>query len=847
MVFTSGCSDLDLIQSEVLATTARQFEFTQKIIHLVYGCTSTTYIAFTERKNPANRVQTYLVSVRSSWKEDNSSIFTYGEATVTTTIHAQVLHNWMNTASNFYYDDKENRYIALVDSDSIFTKKLEIRNLFKEADEVKSPKFFAQDAAWYMPRKQPLTELEQRKLLKYAPFLKLGNLSQVKDWRLFGGRGPFVVEHKTLLTKILPAAAEIWPVLPLDKKQLVFPIAAAHHGEPMAISGALMIHHYISRYENWDFADYIKKNPCESGFHEEDRALDSFPISIRAKNFTLPVWIDGRAWNFIDSQIPPDFFDCDAWLLREPSEKFWVLASTTKGYEYVSTILRRRHAVGVIIAIRAYNDVARIYRGHFCPNGYNSNKQISMGYNSSQYTTALPYTVGRVTKPDQGDNPLWKEKVRTEVGSKSRANALNAFDSEDVHFVFSTTCDSSQHWQSRLLSSSFVRVKQLGRLTRIVSGCDEASLRGILKKEPLHPRIHLHVTQNYTNLPAFEDEKTFATLNDSFSPYNKPFGIRHWLKHANPPVLESIIVLIDPDFIFLQPLLLNSNVRVTSASKVSSGDVDDMEVLGGLRQYKRFYVYEGNGTENASLRVRNGAAIGQRHTSRIKFEELKAKGSIYSKLCPNCNLVDEKDAMEFHSVGSPYILLRKNLASMIDDYCFMAVRLHEEDPTTVATELDAYVLASMIHGIRHSTFNNLALSSTGSDNYPQFVSFIGDQANPCSPSDSLFVRNEMPVMLHSMKAFTAVDASGSQWLYSERSVPSDLFECDSWLLSQPPSEVWTIARDSKSTEKMIQAYGLCTFVKAANQAITEYKSEYCSDGYNDNKRLRLLRWNDSIV
>lgn len=37
--------------------------------------------------------------------------------------------------------------------------------------------------------------------------------------------------------------------------------------------------------------------------------------------------------------------------------------------------------------------------------------------------------------------------------------------------------------------------------------------------------------------------------------YNKPWGLKHWLDSANPPIKDGVVVaLIDPDMIFVRPL-----------------------------------------------------------------------------------------------------------------------------------------------------------------------------------------------------------------------------------------------------------------------------------------------------
>lgn len=43
--------------------------------------------------------------------------------------------------------------------------------------------------------------------------------------------------------------------------------------------------------------------------------------------------------------------------------------------------------------------------------------------------------------------------------------------------------------------------------------------------------------------------------------YNKPNGMAHFLKNADPPVSEAVVALIDPDMILMSPLSPNVGER----------------------------------------------------------------------------------------------------------------------------------------------------------------------------------------------------------------------------------------------------------------------------------------------
>lgn len=116
-----------------------------------------------------------------------------------------------------------------------------------------------------------------------------------------------------------------------------------------------------------------------------------------------------------------------------------------------------------------------------------------------------------------------------------------------IHIVFSTDCSFFQDWQTIVVFYSAVQVRQQGEITRIASGCDDEKKKELTELyRKLYPQFHVHFTPDF---------KTDGHSKKKYDFYNKPFGMHHWLEHADPPIADgTIIMLIDPDFVFLRPL-----------------------------------------------------------------------------------------------------------------------------------------------------------------------------------------------------------------------------------------------------------------------------------------------------
>lgn len=130
---------------------------------------------------------------------------------------------------------------------------------------------------------------------------------------------------------------------------------------------------------------------------------------------------------------------------------------------------------------------------------------------------------------------------------------------ENINVAFSTDCSFFQDWQSLILFYSALQVRQPGKVTRIASGCtsDDEKRLNILYNE-LFPslfnkKFFVHFTPDFKR-----DPKT----GESYDFYNKPFGIHHWLRFASPPLhSDTVVFLIDPDMLLLEPFTLNLRDR----------------------------------------------------------------------------------------------------------------------------------------------------------------------------------------------------------------------------------------------------------------------------------------------
>jgi hypothetical protein len=330
-------------------------------------------------------------------------------------------------------------------------------------------------------------------------------------------------------------------------------------------------------------------------------------------------------------------------------------------------------------------------------------------------------------------------------------------DADQLHVVFSTDCEEFQDWQTLLLFHSAEQVKQSGPLTRIASGCSESkkiALTELYKK--LHPQYHVHFTPDF---------KTDAKTNNRYDFYNKPYGVKHWLEYANPPIKEGqVIAVVDPDFIFLRPLTTKMGNQTNNivTGRVKTNDIFDY--------------------------VGRGKAVGQHYGLGAPWVNDQHKKFNRTTICglasPCLKVPGEMEGGQYYSVGPPYILERNDFIRLTDTWTKFVPRVYEQYPFLLA-EMYAYSMAAAHEELPHLRMDHFMVSNVdaGGEGWP-WVDALGDDV--CQPPvDGIYYPTKpLPTFFHYCQSYSAGVLS-----FWKRSISKSIFSCEEPLFTEPSNDL----------------------------------------------------------
>jgi len=425
------------------------------------------------------------------------------------------------------------------------------------------------------------------------------------------------------------------------------------------------------------------------------------------------------------------------------------------------------------------------------------------------------------------DEPVVQKDLRLESKTSTPPQDRGIGDSCDkdpndidcsIHFIFSSSCNKFQHWQSELVLFSHWQSGQKGKITRIVSGCDESHALGndnlaagkltsnvdieTLRKSS-HPNFILHVT------PTFKEAEIFSW-------FNKPLGIQNWVDHGKHDK-NGTVILLDPDMPLLEPITQHP----MEAKRLLFDPSTKAEFGMNVARRKR------------PVAAKYGIGFGWKNYDRKK---------ICGENSP-CTKVKEPEADLHYSVGPPIIWKFQDLVDITKLWYPYMKPVFKQTPDDMINDMWAYSMATANLEMPHTTLVNLMVSNPYSDDPYQFEeawAYIAKTKtmscdNPKKPDNV----DLWPSVLHLAQFYSARDeGSGELWMFQKGHVPHNILDCDIPLLKAPPDDFFNKMTTHRTRQ---HAWAICVATATTNNMLTAYKKKHCAGKMNLKKIVRLVK------
>lgn len=390
---------------------------------------------------------------------------------------------------------------------------------------------------------------------------------------------------------------------------------------------------------------------------------------------------------------------------------------------------------------------------------------------------------------------------------------------DDTHVIFSTGCNMYQQWQSELLLFSHVKSGQKGKITRIVSGCDDKAelahrsfvnhpgggLDKIAEQDSLHKSLNPNFDLHFT--PAYEGSKEFPW-------FNKPFSIEDWAKKGKHNPTSGVVVILDPDEIFLGTVTQHPQ----PLSKLLYHGIPEGEVTNVVKPKRPVAQMYGLG----------GSWVN-------KFD----RNDICGQDAP-CTKVNEKDASNYYSVGPPLMIHMADIAPLSGLWAQYMRPVFKITPGDILTDMWAYIMGAANLEMPHVRLDHFMVSDieSGIGEGWRFVDEWESSGMSCDDPQMPEGKN-IPTFLHFAHNYRADDKDGNRWMFHKGHVPGNILDCDVPILKAPPDDLY---RTQTNTRQKRSAWMLCNLYSRVNGMLKAYKKKFCpAEKVNLEERVRLVQ------
>jgi len=442
-----------------------------------------------------------------------------------------------------------------------------------------------------------------------------------------------------------------------------------------------------------------------------------------------------------------------------------------------------------------------------------------------------PTSTGQGERPSPPKSPQQLQQLRKSLAdSLHSANNIhdeNPSSSPPADFpphytLFSTSCSSSQNWQSFVFFFFAHKVRQPGHVIRIASGCtpqqqEELTAFHESTVSKLSPDFHVHFTPDFTNVSG-----------DNYKYYNKPFGVRHWLEHwlryeekvrsgddaERTEAEDSIVMILDPDMALMRPLtydFTDSNVLIHKSKR---GPPKVKKVMHG-QPWASLYAF-GDGP----FRVDQNYVFANRTDS------------------PALSVTDDDKHNSFPG-GPPYMATGKDMWAIVNAWCELVPRVHHVYEHLLG-EMYGWSLGAAHVGLPHVLSESFMISATQiseGEGWPLIDALDDDDV--CLYSTTKENEDKLPYTMHYCQNYWL-----GKWFIGKYRLDSNFLSCDAPLLMEPPHDIGKkydffikpggvpYGRKEKMQPKIVkrEQFMICQMIARLNDAATWFKDNTCDEG-----------------
>lgn len=306
-------------------------------------------------------------------------------------------------------------------------------------------------------------------------------------------------------------------------------------------------------------------------------------------------------------------------------------------------------------------------------------------------------------------------------------------------------------------------------------------------------------------------------------------GLAHWLQHADPPVAESTIVIIDPDQFFMDKLEIDGSRSVKGESRPYGED--GILCTAGCRHGLAW----GQHVVGLTDVVKKGRPVAQTYGLGGYWVRMHNATKFAGPDSPASTL-NMREAEQYFSVGPPLMAHVDDMRKIFPKWVEFMTPVFMNKPGDIQADMYAYSFAAAHHKLNHQMFDQYMVSSplTSGEAWP-FVNKFSSM--PCS-NPNLGARRpdaRIPTFLHVAQRY---DSMLTDFMFHKGHVPANILTCELPLIIRPPEDIIDTAPSSEQRHKM---YILCNAHTLIREAVLAWKQKHCPNGFNSEERIMLLK------